>query len=300
MSKRMSRRSVLVGMAGAAALGGCSAREPQRAGQARAIDLSDLEERHGGRLGVSARDASSGREAAWRGDERFAYCSTFKAFLAAATMERVQAGAERLDRAVSITARDIVPHAPVTGAAVGSTLTIEQLCRSTVMVSDNPAANILIRELGGLDAWRAWYRSVGDRLTRVDRLETELNSAEPGDPRDTTTVRQYVANLQALFAGSRLSKAHRDLLLRWMVETPTGAARLPAAAPRGSRVAHKTGTGANGSTSDIGMLWLPDGRAIYVAAFFTGAPDVPLAAREAVLADGARRALARLGTPNSG
>ncbi|MDP1142763.1 serine hydrolase, partial [Klebsiella pneumoniae] len=69
----------------------------------------------------------------------------------------------------------MISHAPVTELAVGSTLTIEQLMKGTVEVSDNPAANILIREMGGLDALRAFYRGIGDDSTRVDRLEPEMN-----------------------------------------------------------------------------------------------------------------------------
>src|SRR5690606_13586398 len=78
------------------------------------LDLSALEARHGGRLGVAV--SMPGKQAAWRGDERFIYCSTFKLNLAAATLLRVQAGQERLDRPVPITAADMVSHAPTTGS----------------------------------------------------------------------------------------------------------------------------------------------------------------------------------------
>jgi beta-lactamase class A len=257
------------------------------------LELKALERRHGGRLGVCAQDDS--RRVAWRSDERFAYCSTFKLFLAAATLERIQRGQERLDRAIPIHKSDMLAHAPTTQPAIGSTLTVEQLCKGTVELSDNPAANILIREMGGLDAWRSWYRAVGDSVTRVDRLETELNTAIPDDPRDTTTPAQTVANLDKVLLGSLLTPAHRSLLEGWLVNTPTGAGRIKAGVPAGYRVAHKTGTGAKASYNDIGMVWPSKGAPILIAVYFTGARDASPAQIEAVVAEATRASLRALG-----
>ena len=167
---RADRRSVLLGV-GALTLAACSREVAAVEADVDApvgtleLDLSDLEARHGGRLGLAV--ASAGQNAAWRGDERFVYCSTFKMYLAAAALLRVQAGQERLDRAIPITAADMINHAPITEKAVGSTLTVEQLMQATVELSDNPAANILIREMGGLETLRAFYRGIGDDSTRV-------------------------------------------------------------------------------------------------------------------------------------
>lgn len=215
---RADRRKVLLG-AGALMLSACSREveaveaEVEAPAQTLDLDLSDLEARHGGRLGLAI--ASGASNAAWRGDERFVYCSTFKMYLAAATLLRVQAGQERLDRAVPITAADMINHAPTTEKAVGSTLTIEQLMQATVELSDNPAANILIREMGGLDALRAFYRGIGDDSTRVDRLEPEMNRAD-GD-KDTITPIQSVQNISRLLVSPEtpLNPASKALLMRW-------------------------------------------------------------------------------------
>jgi beta-lactamase class A len=252
-------------------------------------DLAALEARHGGRLGVAIQ--AGDKRVQWRGAERFAYCSTFKLFLAAAILQRVGRGADRLDRAVPIRQSDMVPYAPTTGPAVGATLTVEQLCKAAVELSDNPAANILIRAMGGLDAWRAWYRALGDEVTRVDRFETELNSALAGDPRDTTTPAQAIADLAAVLTGDLLSPPHRRLLETWLVETPTGAGRIKAAVPKGFRVGHKTGTGAAGPANDIGIIWPPSGAPILIAVYFTECPNATDAERDAVVADAARAAL---------
>lgn len=259
---------------------------------AAALDLAELEARYGGRIGVCAE--GQGGRASWRADERFPYCSTFKLFLAACVLQRTDTGLERLDRAVPVTAGDMVAHAPVTGPAVGSTLAVENLCKAIVEVSDNPAANILIREMGGLDAWQAWYRSIGDRITRVDRYETELNSARPGDPRDTTTPSQYVTNLDAVLRRT-LSAASLARLTKWLVETPTGAGRMKAGVPGGYRVGHKTGTGARNTHNDIGVIWPPSGAPILMVVYFTGAQGASAKEIDEIVAEATRRGLRALG-----
>lgn len=299
---RVRRRGVLLGLGGigvgalgAGALGfgtvGLGGTRPAHAATGTGLDLTDLEARHGGRLGVAA--SRDGRTLAWRGDERFAYCSTFKMFLAAAVLARVDRGEEALDRPVAITRADMLPHAPVTEPAVGGTLPIETLCRAAAEQSDNPAANILIRELGGLQAWAEFYPSIGDRTTRVDRPEMELNSAVPGDPRDTAMPVQTVANLQAVLLGDVLSADSRSRLTGWCVATPTGPNRIKAGVPKGWTVAHKTGTGRS-PVNDIGTLTPPEGPPLTIALYYTEMRKAPLAEREAVLAEATRRVVALL------
>lgn len=302
MASPMDRRSVLGGL-GALAAAGCS---PQTAPEAALsapparvapehFDLSALEARNGGRLGFAAMDLARGRNLVWRGDERFVYCSTFKSYLAAATLLRVQSGAERLERPIPVTRADMVFHAPTTGPAIGSTLTIERLMEATVGLSDNPAANILIRELGGIDALRAFYRGIGDDITRVDRLEPEMNRLD-GD-KDTTTPLQSMRNLVRLLVSERtpLSPASKALLLRWMTETPTGAGRIKAGVPAGWTVAHKTGTGGYGPTNDIGVLYPPAGEPVVLAVYYHATPEGSAASNDAVIAEATRMALEAFG-----
>ena len=303
-----SRRqfTVLAGALGLTALGApACAREVSGGEQAAApvpteparevIDLSGIEARRSGRMGFAIQDVQAGRWLGWRAEERFVYCSTFKMFLAAATLLRVQAGDEQLDRPVAVTQADMISHAPVTETAVGSALTVDRLMQATVEVSDNPAANILIRELGGLEALSAFYRGIGDQTTRVDRLEPEMNRLD-GD-KDTILPAQAVANLAALFVeeGTPLTAPSRELLLRWMTDTPTGPGRIRAGAPSGWRVAHKTGTGGYGPVNDIGLIYPPSGAPIVLAAYFHGAAGSTPDDREAAIADATRQALEALG-----
>ena len=290
-------RRTLIGGAGALALVGCYPRrdEPQAEEALQPFLLNDLEERHGGRLGVTALDVGSQRRVSWRGQERFAFCSTFKAFLAVATLERVQREEEQLDRAVAVTRADMIPHAPVTEKAIGRTLTIRELMQAAVEVSDNPAANILIREMGGIAVWRSWWPTFGDTTTVISRLEPDLNTALPNDPRDTCLPDQTIANIRELAFSDRLTPEHDQLISGWMIASPTGPNRIKAGAPQGWTVAHKTGTGANGATNDIGMLTPLSGSPVLMAAYFTGAPEATDDQRDAVIAEATRRALKALG-----
>lgn len=284
-------------LAGAGAMGvaGCYGREEPPAEARRDFFLTDLEQRHGGRLGLAAMDVASGRRVTWRGQERFPFCSTFKAFLAAATLQRIQHNDEELDRLVRITEADMIPHAPVTGPAVGRSLTIRRLMQATVEVSDNPAANILIREMGGIAVWRQWWPTFGDTTTLISRLEPDLNTALPNDPRDTCLPEQTLANLRLMGFGDRLTPEHDRLLEGWLLASPTGPNRLKAAAPEGWSVAHKTGTGANGAANDIGVMTPVSGSPVVMAVYFVGATEATEDQRDAVIADGARRALEALG-----
>lgn len=305
MTTGTDRRSVLTGL-GALGVAGCGpapetaagaqSQSPHRlASPPRQLDLSALEAAHGGRIGLDALDATNHRRVVWRASERFVYCSTFKMYLAAATLLRVQAGQERLGRAIPITRADMINHAPTTEPAVGSTLTVEQLMQGTVELSDNPAANILIREMGGLDALRAFYRGIGDESTRVDRLEPEMNRLD-GD-KDTITPMQSVANIRRLLvdADTPLSPASKALLLRWMTDTPTGQGRIKAGLPAGWTVAHKTGTGGYGPTNDIGVLYPPSGEPVVMAVYYHADRSSSSEQNEAVIAEATRLALKALG-----
>lgn len=292
-------RRTLIGGAGALALAlaGCYPRRdtPEAEDDQPEFLLSDLEARHGGRLGVAAFDIGSQRRVSWRGQERFPFCSTFKAFLAAATLERVQRDEEQLDRAVAVARADLIPHAPVTERAVGRTLTIRQLMQAAVEVSDNPAANILIREMGGIAVWRSWWPRFGDTTTLISRLEPDLNTALPNDPRDTCLPDQTVANIRELAFGDRLTPEHDQMIQGWMTASPTGPNRIRAGAPAGWTIAHKTGTGANGTGNDIGMAIPLSGSPIVLATYFTGAADATEDQRDAVIAEATRRVFRALG-----
>lgn len=257
--------------------------------------LADIESGLGCRLGVSIIDMETERRWEYRGGERFPMCSTFKMLAAAAVLARVDAGREDLDRRIPVTADDMVTYAPVTEKRVGGEpMSLAELCEATVTLSDNPAANLILRTLGGPGGITAYARTLGDDVTRLDRWETELNEATPGDPRDTTTPDAMASNLRILATGEALSPSSRDILLGWLIGCKTGDAKLRAGLPQGWRVGDKTGGGAHGTNNDVGIVW-PPGRRPVIAAVYVTETEASLDRRNAAIADVGRALTDTLG-----
>lgn len=254
--------------------------------------IAAIEARTGGRLGVAALDTGSGRRIGHRAQERFAMCSTFKLLLAGAVLAKADAGKEALARMIPYTKADILPHAPVAEANLAEGgLSIRRMAEAAVVDSDNTCANKLIDLLDGPETVTAYARSLGDQVTRLDRRETELNTAIAGDPRDTTTPAAMLEDLKRLVLGYALSSPSRAALTGWLRASRTAANRVPAGLPAGWTSGNKTGTGDNGATNDIAVIWPPAhpaGRApILLTVYFTES-KIALPAREAVIADVAR------------
>ncbi|MFD8371110.1 serine hydrolase [Streptomyces sp. NPDC059688] len=151
-------------------------------------ELRDLEQRYDARLGVLARNVRTGRTLSHRAGERFAMCSTFKVFAAAAVL-RDHGDRAPLDRVIPYPPHDILPHSPRTQENLATGMTVGDLCAAAIQYSDNAAGNLLLREIGGPAGLTRFLRSLGDDVSRLDRWEPELNTAIPGDLRDTTTPR---------------------------------------------------------------------------------------------------------------
>ncbi len=232
-----------------------------------------LETQYNARLGVYAADLLSSRVVVYRDGDRFAMCSTFKTYAAGRVLEMVDHGQLRLDAAVPIATDDIVANSPVTGQAVGRAMTLGELCEAALQQSDNTAGNLLLRNIGGPPAVTAFARKIGDDQTRLDRWETDLNSAIPGDDRDTTTPAAIAAGYRALLTGWVLSAHSRAQLLAWMRGNVTSSMRP--GLPPGWTSADKTGSGDYGSTNDIGVAYGPNGRLILLALMARSGSDDP-------------------------
>ena len=241
-----------------------------------------------GRLGVSVIDSDSGKRWSHRGDERFPLCSTFKVLAAAAILARVDARTDTLERRVIIRAGDVVAHSPVTESQVGGMgMTLGELCRAAITTSDNTAGNMMLKAIGGPAGLTGYARSIGDDETRLDRWETALNEAAPGDPRDTTTPDAMARALQAVLIGSRLSMRSRKQLAEWMIANRTGGTKLRAGLPKRWRIGDKTGGGDQGTSNDIAIIWPPARQPLVVAVYLTQT-TAPAEDRDAAIAEVAR------------
>jgi len=287
-----TRRDVLLTAAGLLVpFAAGAARAQGRPDDTATAALAALESRSGGRLGVGLLDTGSGRIAGHRLDERFAMCSTFKLALAGLVLREADQGRLRLDDAVAITKADLVSYAPVVEPKVGQTLTVAALAEAAQTTSDNAAANLLLKRLGGPAGFTAALRALGDTVTRLDRFETALNLVVPGDERDTTSPRAMADTLRRLLTGDALTAASRERLIGWMVATTTGAKRIRAGLPAAWRAGDKTGTAqADAMTdkvNDLAIAWPPGKAPIVITAFFDSGrrTDATQPGDEAVLAE---------------
>jgi beta-lactamase class A len=288
IEKKFCRRSVL-GAALLLPLAACASQAapaPPAPDPVRTDRLPELERRFDARLGVYALDTGTGRELAYRADERFAMCSVFKALAAAAVLHRTPP--EHLDERVHFTQADVVNPSPVAAQHVADGMTVRELCDAAVRYSDNTAGNLLLADVGGPAGITAFARSLGDQVSRLDRTEPELNTAIAGDERDTTTPRAIAGCLRTLVLGDHLEPADRDLLTQWLVGNTTGDQRIRAGVPTGWRVGDKTGTGSYGTANDVAIVWPPAAAPIALAVLTSRAgkdatPDNALLAEAASL-----------------
>ncbi|WP_306318568.1 MULTISPECIES: class A beta-lactamase [unclassified Streptomyces] len=285
-----SRRAILTtatAALGATALTGLGTAPAQAAAQAAAPApasasgrFTALERRHGARLGVFAHDLRTGRTVRHRADERFPMCSTFKTFVAAAVLRDLDEDGEFLARRIHYTQADIdrAVGAPVTGKPenLANGMTVDELCGAAISYSDNTAANLLMERLGGPTAVTRFVRSAGDRVTRLDRWEPDLNSAEPGRVTDTSTPRALGKTYARLVLGNALEPADRDRLTRWLLDNTTSGERFRAALPADWILGDKTGTGRYGTANDVGIAWTPDGAPVILSVLSTK-PDTDTA-----------------------
>ncbi|TDQ55414.1 class A beta-lactamase [Actinorugispora endophytica] len=226
-------------------------------------EFERLEGEFDARLGVYAVDTGTDEAVAFNADERFAYASTHKAFSVAAVLR--QNSVEELDEVVTYTEDDLVDHSPVTERHVDTGMTLREIGDAAVRYSDNTAANLLFEELGGPEGLDAALEEVGDDVTQVDRIETELNEAVPGDPRDTSTPRAMATTLREYALGDALPAGKRVILTDMLQGNTTGDALIRAGVPDGWEVGDKTGAGGYGTRNDIAVLWPPHGDPVVLA-----------------------------------
>lgn len=235
--------------------------------------LAGLEQAHNALIGLFAVNLDSGRTVTHRAQDPFAMCSTFKTYAAARVLQMVENGKLSLDQRVFVEPGTIVANSPVTGPRAGSEMTLAELCPAMLQLSDNTAANLLLEVIGGPQAITAFARSIGDDRSRLDRWETELNSAIPGDPRDTSTPEALAGGYRNLLAGDALGVAQRRQLEDWMRGNQTSSMR--AGLPPGWTTADKTGSGDYGSTNDVGIAYGPQGQRVLLAMMMRSRADDP-------------------------
>ena len=243
--------------------------------EARIASLANAER---GRIGVAALDLSSGQSLDILGNEPFPMASTSKIAIVATFLEGVDRRRfslnDKYPLMVPVPSRKF--DGPVAPVRAGTSLSALSLIELTLTRSDNQATDALLAAVGGPSVVNDWVRRAGISDWRIDRdiatLVRDDGAIDPAttiDPRDSATPLAMVQLLSGIYEGKWLSPESRAVLLGAMHRCVTGKRRIPALLPDEAQVAHKTGSLHN-TSSDVGIIHTPDGRAMAVAIYVTG------------------------------
>lgn len=231
--------------------------------------FKNLEKNFHGKIGVYAINTNNNQIIAYRADERVPVQSTMKLISVAALLKKSGSDKNLLQEKIHYTKNDLIPWHPITGKYDNSGKTLEVLSEAAISYSDNTAANLIIKRLGGPGAITDFARSIGNMSFNVVHYDGDLN-ANPNEKNDTVTPKDMAISVQKLTLGNVLSQTQRTLLVTWMRNNTTGYKRIRAGVPIGWVVAEKTGGGDGGSygiANDVGILWSPVNKPIVLAIY---------------------------------
>ncbi len=256
-----------------------------------------------GRIGVAAQEIGSGVSVTVNGDETFVMASTYKVAIATTLLDLVDKGEVKLTDLIDISQEMMVAGDNAIAQNFvhpGIKLSVANLIEPMITESDNTATDICLKLAGGPEAVTKMMQSIGITDLRVDRYTSEilrdfyglpdkayasvlaeaiakdptLAAKQPDrnlkfeqeDSRDHSTPKAMLELLLAIDSGKVLSEKSREFLLATMSRTRTGKGRLKGLLPKGTAVAHKTGT-IGGVANDVGYITLPDGRRFAIVVF---------------------------------
>lgn len=217
--------------------------------------IKEVEQALGARVGVSLYDTGTRGSWSYNGDLRFPMMSTFKTLACAKALLDGEKNRVSFHDSVLIDAASLVTWSPITRNAVGQRFSLQQACDAMMIMSDNTAANIVLEKTGGPGALTAFMRSIGDHVTRLDRIEPKLGQALDGDARDTTTPNAMVKSLHRLLFGEVLSEASKTRLRQWMMGNKVAGSLFRSVLPEGWSIADRSGAGGYGSRGITAVVW---------------------------------------------
>jgi beta-lactamase class A len=225
--------------------------------------------------------------------------SVFKAPLALAALHLIERGELSLDDPIRFRASDrILPrtYSPLQDQYPEAEVDIplRRLLTLAVSLSDNVAADVVLRIAGGPAVVDAYIKAAGIGGFRLEDNEAGLNRDAAAQYRNWFEPAGAVQFLRLLNDHPPVTAEHAGLLLEWMRDTTRADRRIKGKLPAGTIVMHKPGTsgadhGLTAATNDIGLIALPDGRCLAIAIFVTDS-TADEAARDSVIARIARAA----------
>ncbi|KTD61434.1 Beta-lactamase CTX-M-1 precursor [Legionella spiritensis] len=232
--------------------------------------LQQIEQRNSGRIGISVLNTGNQHQINYRANQRFPMGCTSKVIGVSAVLNKSMTDPMLLGKKITYQTIDLASWSPVTGKHVKDGMTVEALCSAAIRYSDNTAMNLLVKELGGLEAINAYAKQLGDHQFRQDNIWPDEAFSGGDDPYDSSSPAAMTNNLRQLLLERGLGEKQHKLLQSWMLSNTTGDKRIRAGVPASWKVADKTGTGARyGTTNDIGVIWPGACSPIVMSVYFT-------------------------------
>lgn len=230
--------------------------------------IYSIEQRTLGRIGISVLD-STDQQWHYKGNERFPMMSTFKTLACAKMLQDSDRDILDISTMAPVKSDELIAWSPITKNMVGSLITIENACEATMKTSDNTAANIVLKHIGGPQGVTAFLRLTGDKVTQLDRFEPELNQAKADDLRDTTTPNAMNKTLHHILFEDVLAQNSKKQLKEWMQGNTVSDSLLRSVLPQGWSIADRSGAGANGSRGITAAIWTDEREPLIISIYLT-------------------------------
>jgi len=225
--------------------------------------IQAIEHKHHLKIGIYALDTNSGHVINYHADDKFPFQSTCK-FIGVSALLASQK--PLLEKKVFINPQELLFWHPISGQYVNRKVPLKTLAEGAISYSDNTAINMIMRELGGLEAINQFAHQIGNSSFKIAHYEVHLNS-NPQKNDDTSTPKDMALSVQNILLGTVLTNPNKALLLKWMRNNTTGYNRIRAGVPLGWSVADKTGSGSYGIANDIGIVWSPACKPVVLSIF---------------------------------
>lgn len=267
-------------------------------------ELARIEPLSGGTLGIAAMHIESGRTVFYKADEQYPLASTYKVPIAVQNLTQVEQGKLDLDKLVVWDTTDLHlgSEAFLLFRKPGFALSVRNMIETMLILSENNSTDMMLKLAGGGDAVTQRLRAAGINDVRIDRPTAEIIAHPYGitdiwtdgkfsrakweaqvaklskarqdsiayyyaaDPRDHGSPRSMMTLMVKIWKNELLNEENSAYLLDIMYRCETGKARIKGMLPPGTRVAHKTGT-YSGTANDLGIIDLPDGTHVAIAAY---------------------------------
>jgi len=218
------------------------------------------------------------------GARHFPLQSVFKFHIALAVLSQIDKGKFSLDQKIKIEKKDLLPdlYSPIREKYPnGASLTIAEILENTVSSSDNVGCEVLLRLLGGPQVVEEYFTKNKFKDVSI-KINEEVQQANWDLQFQNWTTPKAANEVLAAFYYNKkklLSQKSYDFIWKTMRDTETGKARIKGQLPKGTIVAHKTGSsGANkegltAAVNDIGIVFLPNGRHFFISVFVTNSKE---------------------------